>query len=69
MADNNDDHVSAIGRIGALGSGFGFLLLGAVDAVLDPFPSPETGFFTVGVALVALRGDRKETESEVSSWS
>jgi len=53
-AGEGTDRLSFLGRAGALGCGFTLVGLGAVDAMFDPFPGPETAFFTVGVALVIV---------------
>jgi hypothetical protein len=44
----------------------GFILvgLGAVDAMFDPFPGPETALFTAGIGLIVIgvTGRRADTE-------
>ncbi|MGF1462513.1 MAG: hypothetical protein ACFB2Z_05020 [Maricaulaceae bacterium] len=46
--------MSVYGRFGSLVAGFGLIGLGAVDAVFDPFPGPETALFTAGVGLIVV---------------
>jgi hypothetical protein len=56
------DRLSYLGRAGALASGFILVALGAIDAVFDPFPGPETALLTAGIALivVGITGRRPE---------
>jgi len=46
--------VSLLGRTYCLAFGVGFVILGVLDAVYDPFPGPETFFTGTGIALLTL---------------
>ncbi|MEQ1846492.1 MAG: hypothetical protein ABL983_13080 [Nitrospira sp.] len=52
--DDKDKQYSRIMRTGSFVAGCGFLVLGAVDAMFDPFPGPETFFAGTGVTLITI---------------
>jgi hypothetical protein len=59
-----EDRLSYLGRAGSLIAGFVLVGLGAVDAMFDPFPGPETALFTAGVGLIVIgiTGRKSNTE-------
>jgi hypothetical protein len=59
-----EDRLSYFGRAGSLIAGFILVGLGAVDAMFDPFPGPETALFTAGIGLIVIgvTGRRADTE-------
>ena len=52
--DKKDKKYSRLMRLGSFTLGCGFLVLGAVDAMVDPFPGPETFFAGTGITLIVI---------------
>jgi hypothetical protein len=52
--NSSGDKLSYYGRGGALIAGFLLVILGAADAMFDPFPGPETALFTAGIGLIVI---------------
>ena len=52
--DDKDKKYSRLMRVGSFVAGFGFLALGAADAMFDPFLGPETFFAGTGISLIVI---------------